>query len=292
MEKFGPLTFVPGRNNGVYPYSHSLHIDADIRAVIDAGVGPEQTRALLDGPGVDVVMLTHFHEDHTISLSMFEGCQVWMPESEASAYQDLESFLDLYDPTENERVVWRQLMVETFNYRPRTVDRTFNGPETIDLGGVTVEIIPTPGHTIGHTSFYFPDQGVLFLGDYDLTAFGPYYGDRDACIDDVIESVNRLKRIPATVWIASHEQGLFRTDPGEAWDRFLGVIGKRENKLIDLLATPCTLDDIVQARIIYRKAREPKEFFDYAERAIMSKHLDRLLTQGIVVRDGDIFRVA
>ena len=291
MEKFGPLTFVPGRNNGVYPYSHSLHIDADIRAVVDAGAGSEQTRALLDGPSVDVVMLTHFHEDHIISLGMFEDCRVWIAESEAPALQDLESFLDLYDPTEKERVVWRQLMTEAFNYRPRQVDRTFNSPETIDLGGVTVEIIPTPGHTVGHTSFYFPDQGVLFLGDYDLTAFGPYYGDRDACIDDVIESVNRLKQIPAKIWIASHEQGLFQTDPGEAWDRFLGVIDQRENKLIDLLANPCTVDDIVQARIIYRKAREPKEFFDYAERAIMSKHLDRLLAQGIVVQDGDVYRV-
>ena len=33
---------------------------------------------------------------------------------------------------------------------------------------------------------------------------------------------------------------------------------------------------IIDARILYRKKREPKEFFDFGERVHMTKHLERL----------------
>jgi glyoxylase-like metal-dependent hydrolase (beta-lactamase superfamily II) len=290
MEQFGPISFVPGPKNGAYPNSHSLYVQGDIKALIDAGAGREQIQALLDGPGVDAVILSHYHEDHIINLNLLEHCQIWMAANEVHALHDLESFLDMYEPLESERQSWRQFMTDTFNYRPRKVHRMFNGRETIDLGGVIMETIPTPGHTIGHTAFFFPEHGVLFLGDYDLTSFGPYYGDKGATIENVIESVNLLRQIPASVWVASHEQGLFLSDPGDAWDRFLAVIDEREGKLLDLLAKPCTMADIIQARIIYKKERQPQEFFDYGERALMSKHLYRLLAQGTIIQDGDTFR--
>ena len=175
-------------------------------------------------------------------------------------------------PLESERQLWRKFMTDSFNYRPRKVHRTFNGRETIDLGGVIMETIPTPGHTIGHTSFFFPEQGVLFLGDYDLTAFGPYYGDKGATIETVIESVNLLRKVPATVWVASHEQGLYLSDPGDAWDRFLGVIDERDAKLLDLLSEPRTMADIIQARIIYKKNASPRNSSTTASAPLCPKH--------------------
>jgi len=43
--------------------------------------------------------------------------------------------------------------------------------------------------------------------------------------------------------------------------------------------------DIVEARIVYQKAREPKLFYDFAERVLMQKHLDRLIARGTVIRE-------
>ena len=73
---------------------------------------------------------------------------------------------------------------------------------------------------------------------------------------------------------------MFEQDPGETWDRYLDVISKREEKLYAFLEQPRTLEEIVGAWIIYGRPREPKPFFEFGERALMRKHVKRLLDQG------------
>ncbi|MDY6852193.1 MAG: MBL fold metallo-hydrolase [Thermodesulfobacteriota bacterium] len=288
--KFGPLTLIPGENSGRYPYCHSLYVEADLRVVIDPASDKKRLEQIKNGPGVDAVWLSHYHEDHFMYLNMFEDKKLWISKADAPPLEDLEILLDYYGMNvQKDREFWRRVLLEDFNYRPRRADRLFKGEEIIDLAGVRVEVIPTPGHTPGHCSFFFPKPGLLFLGDYDLTPFGPYYGDAHSDIDATIVSVNRLRRIPAKVWVTSHETGLFLTDPGDIWDQYLAAIDEREAKLLDLLTAPRTMAKIVEARILYRKEREPKEFFDFSERAHMSKHLERLMVQGRVVRRGETY---
>ena len=62
-------------------------------------------------------------------------------------------------------------MTDEFNFRPKSQARFIRSEKEIDLGQVKVQAIATPGHTPGHLSFFFPEEEVLFLGDYDLTAF-------------------------------------------------------------------------------------------------------------------------
>jgi choline kinase len=52
------------------------------------------------------------------------------------------------------------------------------------------------------------------------------------------------------------------------------------------LDEPRTLEDIVGAWITYGRPREPKAFFEFGERALMKKHLERLINQGLVVVNG------
>jgi glyoxylase-like metal-dependent hydrolase (beta-lactamase superfamily II) len=146
--------------------------------------------------------------------------------------------------------------------------------------------VATPGHTPGHTAFLFREEGVLFMGDYDLTAFGPWYGDTLSSIRETLASVERLRRIPARTRLTGHETGVFETAPDDLWDRYTGVIGVREARLMELLAEPKTLEEIAGAWIVYGKRREPEEFFAFGERAIMKKHLEQLTAQGRVVAAG------
>ncbi len=44
----------------------------------------------------------------------------------------------------------------------------------------------------------YPDNDILFLGDYDLTPFGPWYGDVESSIEQTISSINMLQQIPAS----------------------------------------------------------------------------------------------
>jgi len=45
-----------------------------------------------------------------------------------------------------------------------------NGLARIDLGGRTVEVIPTPGHNETHVAFYDNRTGILFTGDFLMPA--------------------------------------------------------------------------------------------------------------------------
>ncbi|MBN1882672.1 MAG: MBL fold metallo-hydrolase [Deltaproteobacteria bacterium] len=291
--RFGRIVFIPGQNDGKYPFCNSLYLEGDQKVIIDPGSNDARLFSLKEDPGVDLVWLSHFHEDHFMFLGLFSDRELWMPGHDAQAMLSMEHILDLYgiDDAE-ERKQWASFMTEHFNYSPREVNRTFDGEETIDLGGLSVVTIPAPGHTAGNTAFYVPDEGLLFIGDYDLLPFGPWYGDRDSDIDLLIASARKLREIPAKVWVTSHAAGFFTDDPRELWDRYLAVIDRREQMLIDFLSIPRTIHQIIDARIVYKKKKEPALFFDFGEQALMMKHLHRLMKNGVVVMEEERYRLA
>lgn len=287
---FGPVRLIPGANQGRYPYSNSVHVEG-VGILIDAGADEARYRELLAGPGVKEVWLSHCHEDHLTHLDLFAGLPLVQMACEAGSLSGVEAILDGYGfEREDYRNYWRARLSAEFNIRPRRATRYFTPGEILDLGVCTVEVILSPGHTPGHTAFFFREPQVLFLGDYDLTAFGPWYGDRRGSIEDTIASVRRLQQVPAKVWLTSHEDGCFEGDATEAFDRYLAVIEAREAKLLEFLSAPRTMEDIVAACLVYRKPREPKAFFEWGEGAIMGKHLERLMRNGAVVLEGGRYR--
>ncbi|MBU2252620.1 MAG: hypothetical protein KKI04_04130, partial [Proteobacteria bacterium] len=67
-------------------------------------------------------------------------------------------------------------------------------------------------------------------------------------------------------------------------------IAEREKRLLDLLETPRTLKEIVEAWIIYKRPREPKAFFAFGERVLMKKHLEHLIRRDIVILEDERYR--
>ena len=285
--RFGPVRFIPGERDGKYPYCHSLYIEEE-GILIDPSSNRERLSHLRQDPGVKAVWLSHWHEDHLMHLDLFNDLPLWMSEEDAPPLSDLEVFLDWYGMDDNDgphRSEFRNFMEEQFKFRPREPDRFLKGGETLQLGSVTMEVISAPGHTPGNLAFRFKEPGVLFMGDYDLTPFGPWYGDVYSSIEQTMASVERLRQIPAGVWITGHEQGVFEQEPGDLWDEYLNVILQREEKLLSLLGRPRNRREIIEAWIVYGKPREPKYFFEFGEWAIMQKHLERLIRQGRVVHE-------
>ena len=284
---FGPIWFIPGEQGGRYPFCHSVYIEG-AGLLIDPASDRERLRQLRADPGVKGVWLSHWHEDHLMHLDLFEDTPLWISALDASPISDIDNFMDAYGMDQaDERAYWREILVKDFHFRPRTPKGFLTEGTERSAGGPAIEILSTPGHTPGHTAFFFKEQGVLFMGDYDLTKFGPWYGDVESSIEETTASIRRLRNIPAKVWIAGHETGLFESDPGELWERYLDVISVREEKLLELLKQPRTLDDVVEACIIYGKPREPKSFFEFGERVHMKKHLEKLMREEIVKRDGE-----
>jgi glyoxylase-like metal-dependent hydrolase (beta-lactamase superfamily II) len=180
-------------------------------------------------------------------------------------------------------------MLEMFDYKPLQKARFIEDDEKIDLGNLQVQVIATPGHTPGHLSFFFPEEEILFLGDYDLTPFGPWYGDVGSSIEDTITSIQRLKTIPAKRWVTCHEAGLFEENPGDLWQRYENVIYERDARVLEFLRQSRSLKEIAAAWLIYGKPRKPIELFEFNERVLVKKHLDYLVSQGRVVCEDDIF---
>ena len=289
--QFGRISFICGENGGRYPFNHSVYIEGDdARVIIDPASNLEKLKRLQKKDGVDMVWLSHWHEDHIRYLYLFEDCPKWISARDFPPLSNVEIFLDWYGLEEpGQRDHWKKEMLGTFNFQPQHKARFIEDDEKIDLGNLQVQVIATPGHTPGHLSFFFPAEEILFLGDYDLTSFGPWYGDVASSIEDTIKSIHRLKAIPAKRWITCHDTGLFEENPGDLWGSYENVIYEREARLLEFLGQPRSLQEIAAAWLIYGKPREPRDFFEFNERALVKKHLDYLVRQGRVLRDKDIF---
>ena len=223
-------------------------------------------------------------------LDLFDDLPLWLSPRDAPPLADLDVLLKWYGHNEEEKRIWGPLMLEQFHFRPRKPARYLVDGEIIRLGELSVKVIATPGHTPGHLSFFFREASVLFVGDYDLTRFGPWYGDLFSDIDETRASIERLQEIPAHVVLTGHETGVFHDPPLELWRQYISVIAEREKKLLTLLEKPRTLEEIVAACIIYGKPREPKAFFAFGERVHMTKHLEHLQKRGIIFSENGRYR--
>jgi len=288
---FGPVWFIPGLNRGRYPYCNSVYIQG-AGIIIDPASDENRLKELRDQEGINEVWLSHWHEDHFTYLDLFGDIPLRICRKDAPPLTDIEILLDWYNPEESHRDYWRQVIENTFRFRPRRPSSFLDDGDVIPFGNITVEVIASPGHTPGHLAFLFREQGILFLGDYDMTAFGPWYGDLYSSIENTIASLGRLRTTPASTWFTGHDTGVFTDGEAQLWRQYEDVIYQREEKLLNLLATPHSITEILQSWLIYRKPREPLAFFEFGERALTVKHLERLLRNGLIeVVDGKYVRI-
>ncbi|HDI59369.1 MAG TPA: MBL fold metallo-hydrolase [Desulfobacteraceae bacterium] len=288
---FGPIRFIPGPNRGKYPHCHSLFIPGD-GILIDPGADRRRLQRLREENQVREIWLSHWHEDHWMHLDLFDDLPLRLHPADAPPLASLDAFLDAYGISNPAlRRDFARTLETRFHFRRRLPRADLGDGLTLSLDSVTVDVIHTPGHTPGHLCFFFRQPAVLFLGDYDLTPFGPWYGDRDSSIPETIASIERLRQIAARTWLTSHETGVFTAPPDDLWDDYLAVIGQREAKLGRFLTAPRRLEEIIDQWIVYRKAREPLDFFRFAEAAIIRKHLERMGQVGIVRAEKDRFYI-
>jgi len=275
---------IEGGKGGRYPYSHSLYIRDGGGILVDCGSDYEAIARIRRDEGLAAVLMTHYHEDHFLFLHRFPDVAVWASDGDAPALESFEVFLDWYGASGTEsEAFFRDLFAEKFPYAPRTVARRVADGERLRFGRTEAVAVVAPGHTPGHLCLHFPADGILFMADYDLTAFGPWYGDRPGSIDAFRLSARLLAEIGAPLNVVSHEEPVHRGDIRERTEAYLAVIDRREEALRAFLREPRTREEIVAARIVYGKERTGP-WFDYGEWALLSKHLDRMEAGGEIVR--------
>jgi len=78
-----------------------------------------------------------------------------------------------------------------------------NGIAHLDLGGCTVDVIPTPGHNQTHVAFYDSRTGILFSGDFLLPG-RLLIEDAAAYHESALRIVDFLKTRPLTHILGGH----------------------------------------------------------------------------------------
>lgn len=284
MQELAPNVFyVPGKNNSRFPYCACLYVAGrHTRVLIDAGMGASRL-APVRQKGIDLLLLTHCHVDHRLTRREITDVPVGCHSSEKPFLCDSSHFheavglqrsgLDLGWLYENDPRIFQI-----------AVSREISDGQRIDLGGVSLEAILTPGHSPGHLAFFIPEHRLLFAGDVDLTSFGPFYGHDFSDISDFIDSIRRLKRINAQTVVTGHA-GPFSEDIEKRFDAFEEIIYQRDRAVLRHLDRPRTAEDLVGRGIIYRRFYDDTPFGAinrWFEQVHIEKHLARLKAAGQV----------
>ncbi len=281
--RMGAATVLFGPRRGKYPDGNCLLVRGPEESLlVDPSLGLWARRDAL--PRVDRVLLSHCHEDHVAGLPLFPEAACHVHEADRPGLRSLDDFLAIYGFPEPIETTWRRALIEQFHYAPRPGARGFEGEAVFELGGdVRVLAIPAPGHTRGHCVLHVLPDDALYLGDIDLSSFGPYYGDAWSSLADFEKSLALVRELDARAWITFHHIGVIddRTAFLARLDRYAAVIRDREERLVTFLAEPHSLAEVAAHRFVYRPG-DAVAFADPVERRSMAQHLDRLCAQGRV----------
>jgi glyoxylase-like metal-dependent hydrolase (beta-lactamase superfamily II) len=123
--------------------------------VVDPGEEPDRILASATEMGMEVeaVLVTHCHFDHigaVAPVAKATGAPVYCPELETPVLADIMAFVPFpgFGP-----------------YEGYEADEKLTGGETLELGGMTLDVIATPGHSPGHVTYSVRGEDAIFSGD-------------------------------------------------------------------------------------------------------------------------------
>jgi len=129
--------------------------DGERAVIVDPGEEAPRLLEAIDELGVtlDAILLTHTHFDHVgavAPIARATGAPVYCPDIEVAVLQDIMAFVPWpgFGPFES----WDP-------------EHTIQGGETLELAGLTLDVIYTPGHSPGHVTYVVRDENALLSGD-------------------------------------------------------------------------------------------------------------------------------
>lgn len=128
---------------------------SDRLLVVDPGEEEERILAAIEATGAEVeaILITHCHFDHigaVAPVAKATEAPVYCPEIEVPILRDIMAF-----------VPW-----EGFGpFESYEADETVSGGETLELAGMELDVVFTPGHSPGHVTYAVRGEEALFSGD-------------------------------------------------------------------------------------------------------------------------------
>jgi glyoxylase-like metal-dependent hydrolase (beta-lactamase superfamily II) len=123
--------------------------------IVDPGEEPDRILAAVEAMGIKVeaILLTHCHFDHVgavAPVATVTGAPVYCPELERPVLADIMAYVPYagFGP-----------------YESYEADELVKGGEALELAGMTIDVIFTPGHSPGHVTYSIRGEEAMFSGD-------------------------------------------------------------------------------------------------------------------------------
>jgi hydroxyacylglutathione hydrolase len=129
-------------------------VEAKRAVLIDPGEEPERLLGAAQALGVEIeaILITHCHFDHVGAVAptaRATGAPVYCPRIEREVLADIARWtLPGFGPFESYEA-----------------EHTVQGGERLELAGLELDVLFTPGHSPGHVTYALPAHGAIFSGD-------------------------------------------------------------------------------------------------------------------------------
>ncbi len=252
----GPMTG-PGTNTYVLGEQRSVVLDP----------GPDSAthvQAILAATGGDIssIVVTHTHRDHSPAAAML-------------AEHTAARLIGLPPPP-----VPQQDAGFTPDYQP-------GDGELLQLDGVRLRAVHTPGHASNHVCYLLEAAGMLFTGDHVMQGSTVVIPPPDGDMAAYMASLQKVQALPLHSIAPGH--GAVLQDPQRALRRLLRHRRQREARVLDRLGTNGQATVAQLLEWVYDDV--PRQVWPVAELSLRA-HLIKLQAEGRVAASQGLWRVA
>ena len=241
--------------------------DGEGYTLVDTGLRTDDSRhelrAALDRLGVRIqqlrrILITHIHPDHfglAGELREASGCELVIHRLEVALMepryaraedlvQDVAQWLAVNGVPEEEAEFLKSASMGARELVSLVEpDTLLEGSERLHLESGQLLAVWTPGHSPGHSCFYWPERRLLFSGDHLLPKISPNIGLHPQSsadpLGDYLESLRRIGSLSIETVLPAHGDPF--TDPGGRIEEIDRHHRERKDALVRAVGrTPCS----------------------------------------------------